>query len=1489
MDIEYLNKTPSNSCYKPPIDGNQMILPLADMSWEDFERLCLRMVEYVEGFERENCEIFGRPGQKQDGIDIYAKKGVDSYFTFQCKRYKSISAADLEKIFLEFEKGTWFPKTRKFVLCTSANFSDVKLQNRFEEIRDAFHRKNLEINKWDFTSINRILKTHPQIVYDFFGSEWCKKFCGDEVYNNSVASIDIGNMEESLKKASLFMSQVKNYFEKKPDTHIVRKETHQIINWIKSDLIRPKKNILVLEGEKGMGKSVILKDVYEQLINENNLVLGIKADKYYATNPRELENKIFVKEDITFSKIIRALNTQKRQLVVIIDQLDALSQTLSSNREYIQTYNRIINELLDERNIRVIISSRSYDLKYDAELSVYRSNEFHNIKATLLSENEVAQTLQRFNVSCSQKKVLELLKTPHHLEIFTKLPNKGKINLNIISSLKDLYDALWGELIIKQRNLKLLQLLYKIAVKMYEAQQITISNQFANEFDAEIMYLLSNQLIVIQNSNLQFFHQTFYDYCFARQFVEHETDIYQYLKENEQNLEVRSIIKMVLEYLREYDHKKYITNTTSILKSSKYRFHIKALVISNLGILGDPSTEEKRLIDRHILKNPLYEDIFIHSVFSKDWSGYLLEKKVLNEFLFPQRELSNKAYEVYKKQSIIQLGFLEKYNHKNIVEYRKNAAWIFFRNNINHAPLLIINFLDKLPDFSEKNFFIERILMNLDDWQEISLLPFFEKYIPFNEESKGRVNFWFYQILAKIFEYHQEYVFGMLAPIFNNMFYGGDSWHHNELSHDQEDLLKKLYEQSPERSFDFVFKVFEKLIEDNKDFTNFENIDCPFYNCTKFIDGLSSSKDAHVVMEEFLVKHLGLNSNERDYIIDFFKKHKNSNSVFILRILVLALNNDKRLLLNEISELISIIYNKNGLNGYDDKFQLYLRQLIANSFPHFSKKIKNDIAEILLTIKSPYDSGYNKYKDEDGNQKVYFYGFGKKQYYFIKQLPKNEIEQITKLKKVFQEFYRRFGDVDSNKAHHISSSSGVYTVGPPLSQKAYSKMDLQNWKNSMVKFNDNYHEGHGPEGGKHEHSRAFEETVKNEPDKYYDFINGLFHDEKVSIDYVSKGIDGLIASKYSPDKVKELYKRFIRLELDRGNTLYAIWQSRYFIEHKLVDKDIISFLSESAKNHPNPEKPMNENDPSFDSLNTVRGAAIHKIMQCYEHGEFAETIFETAEKGALDPQISVRVAVMQELAYLNHLDLNRSFKIFMELIEDADIELLKNSFRTSQYFNHKFHFEMYPYFKKIMEYKDLHNEGNVIVLSWLIEEINDKNLYAKFVRLSDEAKLCALKIAEANLFDKNGKPDKKSFQILNSFLNEKGEDFASAYSGIVLRKFKHYNFEDVYPFLLKYSRSKLCMAQPRYFFQLLLSCAKDYPIECLTLVEKLKFDRIPNIQLKGHYDKEPVQLILAIYTKLNINLSKNRKYVKKSLDIFDSMLKHNHLRISVNQAIQLTA
>ncbi len=1486
MSLEYLISPPITK-YEVPMAGNHMELPLDKMLWEDFEKLSLRMVEYVEGFDRCNCEIFGRQGQKQDGIDIYALKENGKYYTFQCKKYKSISISDLNKIFSEFQDGEWYSKTVKFFICTSADFNDVHLQKRYEELKKTYKKNGLQIEKWDYSSINRILKTHPQIVYDFFGPEWCKKFCGEEVFRNSITALDFYMLERSFAKASSFLSGVKNYFEKDPDSHIERKETKQIVNWVNTDLKDGQKNLLVLEGDKGIGKSVILKDVYEQLINDNNIVLGIKADKYYASKPKELENKIFLDDNITFLRIIGAINTQRRQLVVVIDQLDALSQTLSSNREYIQTYNRIISELIDEKNIRIIISSKSFDLKYDAELSIYKSIKYLNIKTSLLEEKEVISTLQKFGVKCSQKKVIELLKTPNQLEVFCKLPNKHKISLDTLSSLKDLYDALWESLITPKSKLKLSELLYTIAVDMYDKQQIVVNNKYSDKYYPEIQYLLSNQLIIKEESDIQFFHQTFYDYCFSRQFVEKGNDIFSYLNENEQNLEVRSIIKMVLEYLREYDHNRYILSINSILKSSKYRFHIKSLVISNLGIITNPSNQEKEIFNKYISNNKLIEDVFIHSIVSKEWVEYLIQQKALDKFLFNEETVVNMVYKIYKKQQVFRLDFLEKYNKEHIVEYRKNMAWLFFRNNINIIPFTIMQYLENLEDFPGKKNFNERVLMDLDNWEDKKMLPYFEKYITFSEETKRWDNFWFYEILSKIFRHNEVYVYSLITPIFKNVFYSGKSWNHCEFSFKQEELLKKLYDQSPEETFNFAFNIYKSVIDKNKETSYFKEINSPYYKCTKFIDGFSSSKDAHILLEDFFVKHLKSRINDKKYIEGFFNEYKNTNSVILLRLVSLMLKEEKPRYINEIFELISIVHKKNGFNGHDDKSQLYLRQINGFSFPNFTIVKKKLISEILLSIRSPYDFKYSKHTDSNGKEKVSFYGRDKKQFLFIKQITKNEIWQIPVLKKAYQEYYRRFGEIDSDKALHISSSSGVYTVGAPLSQNAYDKMDLKNWKNSLMKFDDFYQDSHGSKGGKLEHSRAFGDSVRVNPDEYYEFILELFEDKKVSLDYISKGIDGFVQAKYDPEKVKLLLQKFIQLDLDRVNLMFAIWNIEYLINNKLVDTELVEFLSNHALNHPNPSKPMNENDPSFDSLNTIRGAAIHKLIQCYEHKQSEEIIFKTVEKAVSDSQASVRVAIMQELGYLNNLDLDRSFNIFMKLTIKSDIEVLKNSFRTSQYFNVKFHNEMRPYFHKIIDNKDLHKEGNVIVLSWLNDKISDKKLYKEFIKSSDEAKLCALRIAEENLFNSNKKTAKRAFEILDQFLKEKSEDFATIYASIILRKFNHHNFSKTLSFLTKYSKSKLCMAQPSYFLQLLLSCVKKHPVECLGLIQNLKYSRIPNVQGRGYYDKEPIQLILAIYSKLNMDLKSNRKHIKKALDIFDNMLRHNHLRHTLNEALNL--
>lgn len=1425
------------------------------------------------------------------GIDIFVGDiGVEPIQVIQCKFFSNefgdSQKAQVRESFKTAINSKEY-KMHNWTLCVicSLDLNENKWWSSWKDkMKNKYHLAKDFIKLIDGESLIDLLNENDLYNTAFENEDSIKI---DEIHKSLISNISLEDFLKSINKASLFLSKVKNHFEKLPSTHIERIETKNILYWVKNELESKQKNILILEGDKGLGKSVILKDVYENLKNDNRIVLGIKADKYYASSPKELENKLFLNENISFSKIIEVTRFHKKQLIVIIDQLDALSQTLSTNREYIQTYNRIINELADEKHIRIIISSRSYDLKYDAELRVYKSNEYKNINVTLLSEDSVKNTLNKFDISCTIKKVIELLRTPNHLEIFCKLPNKKKINLNTLSSLKDLYDELWNTIIANQDKLQLSKVLYKIAVEMYEQQQIIVKKGFIQNFKKELGYLLSNQLLVIEDSNVQFFHQTFYDYCFARQFVESKYNIYEYLRQNQQNLEIRSIVKMVFEYLREFDPSRYLKYSKDILKSSKYRFHLKSLIINNLGTVS-PSNEEKKLFQKFILKNKKYEDFFINSVFSDKWIEYLISQKIPNKYLFVEKKNIHSIYHIYKKQSFFRFEFLEKYNLEKIKEKNKNSIWILFRNNIHKVPFKIITYLDSLPDFENKQNFVERIIYGLSNWEDKRMIPYFEKYFSFEENTKGRDNFWYYQLLEKIFEYHPGYVFEKTKPILENRFDNNDSWYSIDFNHDQVELIKKMYNLFPEKTFQFLFDIYITVIDNNKRAENYEEINSPFYDCLKFYDGLSSSKEAHIVIQEFLLKHLLDKKNDKGYILNFYVKYKHSNSNHIIRLILLFFKEVKSEYINEIFELINIIYLKNGFNSYDNNFQLFLRQLIGVSYSLFDDSQKEEITEILLSIKYPYDCKARKYNDPNGNPKVYFTKYGVKQYLFLSLLPLNEINKNPKIKKVFQELQRKFGDVDANKARDVSSSIGTYVVGAPLENKAYKKMDLKSWNKSFVKFDDNYKEGHGPKGGLTEHSRAFNEEVKQNPDRFYDFILNLFDDETISITYISSGINGLIEGKYDPVKVKLLLKKLIRLELDRSQTLYTIWKTDYLIEHKLIDEEIISFLAKNALNHPNPQKPLNENDPAMDSLNSVRGSAIHKIMRCYEHKEFSELIFSTVEEATNDSQTSVKVAILQKLAFLNHLDLDRSFKIFKKLIVDDNVQILENSIRVSQYFNNVFHNEMIPYFEKIIKNKVLHKKGQVIVLSYLIEKINDKELFELFFKSSKEAKLCAFKIAEANLINKEGEIDDKSLNILNRLLGEKDKDFSSSFSGLVLRKIKNKNFEEFYPFLKTYSKTSLCLDEPRYFLQLLLKCAKDYPLECLQLVENMNLEKTPNIQERGYYSEEPVQLILAIYSKLNLHPKKNRKSIKKSLDIFDVMLTHSHLRVSANKAIEMT-
>ena len=128
-----------------------------------------------------------------------------------------------------------------------------------------------------------------------------------------------------------------------------------------------------------------MKDFIHGLKEEGIPFLGIKADKYYARNEKELEAKINLKDSL--DNLIAKLGSEFEQIVIVIDQIDALSQTNSANGEFVATYKYLVNKVSDFKNIRIVISIREYDLNYDPDFRVFK--DYNVFKVGLLTVEEV--------------------------------------------------------------------------------------------------------------------------------------------------------------------------------------------------------------------------------------------------------------------------------------------------------------------------------------------------------------------------------------------------------------------------------------------------------------------------------------------------------------------------------------------------------------------------------------------------------------------------------------------------------------------------------------------------------------------------------------------------------------------------------------------------------------------------------------------------------------------------------------------------------------------------------------------------------------------------------------------------------------------------------------------------------------------------------------------------------------------------------------------
>ncbi|TAI63415.1 hypothetical protein CWO89_24335 [Bradyrhizobium sp. Leo170] len=162
----------------PPVKTRVQVLPFGELTWENFERLCYRLAgrdERVEYVAR-----YGRAGQAQKGIDLFVRLANGKYEVWQAKRYGSIAPGKIKEIVDAFRDGAWKDKSEKLILAVQASIADTKVQDAIEAQAAILRAEGITFVPQGGEELSELLRSHPELVDDFFGRGWVEAFLGLE-------------------------------------------------------------------------------------------------------------------------------------------------------------------------------------------------------------------------------------------------------------------------------------------------------------------------------------------------------------------------------------------------------------------------------------------------------------------------------------------------------------------------------------------------------------------------------------------------------------------------------------------------------------------------------------------------------------------------------------------------------------------------------------------------------------------------------------------------------------------------------------------------------------------------------------------------------------------------------------------------------------------------------------------------------------------------------------------------------------------------------------------------------------------------------------------------------------------------------------------------------------------------------------------------------------------------------------------------------------
>ncbi len=1243
---------------------------------------------------------------------------------------------------------------------------------------------------------------------------------------------------------------------------IPRGETESVCKIILGD---DDKHSVLVSGKAGVGKTFVLGESIKCIISLGIPHLYFRVDRL---SPTELPERIGEQLRLPGSPVKVLGNIAKsRQSVLIIDQLDAVSTASGRNPEFFFCIDEIIRQAEHYPNMRLLMACRSFDLEKDNRFRELVSKEgpAQEVEVKLLSADAVKSTLTKlsYNPSEFSEKQIELLQLPLRLSIFAQMKCRPQKEVNKFSTSTDLFNDYWEfkEKAVRERigkgTSQWINVIDVLCESMTEKQVLSVfENIVLDDFKETVRAMESEHVLVLEDKKVSFFHETFYDYSFARRFVSKGKDLIGYLKSGEQHLFKRTTLRQVLFHIYDHSHLEYLTAMGRILDDPNIRFHIKKCALELMGQLDYVDDEAWNLLKRYIsdTKSLLFREVFFIFINSNSWFKFLDGRRIISEWLDSGNE-----------------------------DIHKHALFIL-NNQIKKSPKesveLLKPYIGKSPEWNQK-------ILNIISYQNLHLdRNVYELFVAMiaegmMDDDKSHA-FWLctYELSKKKPAWAAEALGLYLTRILDKI--NINEIEHRFLKHDgtgERDLLE-IAEKAPVEYLDNVLPFFMRIVlETAKEIDGKLKIDKVW--CFRFYrekDPVSLEDTILLGLEKALrilaqkhpslfIKHFDSLSSYGDY---------DSINFLLIRALAVCeqqfgdpavgylLENPQRL-------------DSGWAAGGEGDFSCWPAYELTK---HISQLCSN---EFYLQLENCLLSYYPRWElSKDGHKW--------RGYWQCLVLPALAPGRRTENVKV------RIGEWERKYPKRFicpPSESGAVCVPSPIPVDRAAKMNDEQWLKAVNKYNSDerkpssYRDLH--KGGPHQLSGVLQAETKKNPVRFAKLALGF--NDAIHPYYYDAILRGLTESEAASEISFEVIRKYHSIDKRPGGRWIPSLIAKYSDRH--IPDDIIHILGWLATESDDPQN--NEPEVRFQkkddesrkfnletaAINCVRGIAADSIGSLlYDHSERREILLPYIEVIVNDPSVAVRSTAANALLALFTHDKDKAVELFLKLC-DIKYDLLLASHHVDRflyYANFDCILKLRPILRRMLDSKiDIVREAgarHVCLAQFSNTTIND--MVDECIKGDDAMRKGVVEVASTNIFTSNCR--EFSAMTLKKYFNDPNKEIR----GVAARFYRNTKKQE-----LDYCRELIneffnSIAFPEniddiiYTFQ---ESTADISVEIIKLCEAVivlfEKDQVkPGDRLYYEIDKV-AELVIRSYRQ-----NKNEEYKKRCLDMIDKLLSINNYGIS---------